>query len=106
MININVIEKSDQIKKISVSGHSDKYEGNLNLLCAGVSSIMFGILNSLDTFGLNKECITVLDNEIIIENNQLDNEVINNIFTICLIQLKTIEKSNNDFIKIKEEVSK
>ena len=80
-----------------VTGHAEY--GN-DLICASVSSIMFGLMNCLDEY--QDVTINVGENKIEIKNECKLDEV-NNFMKLTLIQLKTIEESYGEFIKVERK---
>ncbi len=85
---------------LEVKGHALFAEYGKDLVCASVSSIVFGLMNCLDDY--QDIDIKVLDNQIEINNySKLDE--INNFFKLALIQLKTIEESYGEYIKVERK---
>lgn len=99
MIKVNVQTKDSKIIRMEISGHALYAEHSKDLVCAGVSSIGFGLCNALDIL-YNKANIQVNDNMIVIgiDNPDERSEVI---MQTGLIQLKTIEEMHKKYIKIK-----
>ena len=91
----------DTYRSLNVSGHAEYDESGKDLICASVSSIMFGFMNALDE--LNEEVeIKQLTNSIKIVNHSNSKQV-QNYFELVIIQLKTIEESYGDFIKVERK---
>ena len=93
--------KDDLYTGIEVSGHAEFGEYGTDLVCASVSSIMFGFMNALDALDEDVE-IRQLDNSISIVNRS-SSKVIRDYFELTLMQLKTIEESYGDFIKVERK---
>ncbi|MBR5341318.1 MAG: ribosomal-processing cysteine protease Prp [Erysipelotrichaceae bacterium] len=93
--------KDDLYTEIEVSGHAEFGEYGKDLVCASVSSIMFGFMNALDALDEDVE-IRQLDNSISIVNRS-SSKVIRDYFELTLMQLKTIEESYGDFIKVERK---
>ncbi len=85
---------------LDVKGHALYSDPGKDLVCASVSSIVFGLLNCLDEY--QDIDISVLDSHIEINNNSKLDEV-NNFFKLTLIQLKTIEESYGEYIKVERK---
>ncbi len=85
------------IISFTISGHAESVKkGENDLVCAGVSSVVFGILNSLDEKYL---IIKIEENNISInikELNQKNSIILDVLFT----SLKTIEDRNEKYLKI------
>ena len=83
------VKKSSNI--ISISGHAGYADAGKDIVCAGVSAVVTGGINALES---EIESIKIIN-----EDNKLGVEVINSnekiqiILNTILIQLKTIEKS-------------
>ena len=86
---------------LSVTGHAEYGEYGKDLVCASVSSIMFGFMNALDALN-TKIDIEQLENEIVI-NNHSNLTVVDDYFELVIMQLKTIEESYGDFIKVERK---
>ena len=70
-------------------------------MCASVSSIMFGFMNALDALD-EKIDIEQLENDIVITNHT-NLQVVDDYFELVIMQLKTIEESYGDFIKVERK---
>lgn len=98
MIKVNVQTKDNWIIGMDVKGHAEYAEHGNDLVCAGVSCIMFGLCNALDMLcQIEAEAIS---NKIMIkiaeptERTQL-------VIQTALIQLQTVEQQFSEFITIK-----
>ena len=92
---------NDQYTSLKVSGHANYDEKGKDLVCASVSSIMFGFMNALDELNEKVE-VKQLTNEITIVNHS-DSKIIQDYFELVMIQLKTIEVSYGNFIKVERK---
>lgn len=103
MINVQVTKERELIKKISVDGHADYAEHGSDIVCAGVSAVVIGILNSIDK----------LDDDVVFDIsmseditghityrsiNSTDKEQL--LLNSLIISLQTIEENYLEFIKI------
>lgn len=96
MIEVNY--KNNKELFFSIKGHAN-YSENNDLVCAGVSSIVFGILNSLKSHNFKGE-IKVEENKILIKDETIENNNIKIVFETLIIQLKTVEDKYPSNIKI------
>ncbi len=101
MIRVIYQKKDDRISYIRVRGHAESAEYGKDLICASVSSIMFGLMNALDELDEDIE-IRQLTNDIEIRNHSTS-EVAENYFRLVLVQLRTIEEAYGDFIKVERK---
>ncbi|MBR2824897.1 MAG: ribosomal-processing cysteine protease Prp [Solobacterium sp.] len=99
MINVRVETQNNQITTMVVNGHAESDVHGNDLVCAGVSAIMFGLCNALDERMTNTK-FEVTKNEFYIQSD-LSQES-ETILRTGLIQLKTMEESYPKNIKIKQ----
>jgi len=92
--------EDDHYTYLSVKGHANSGEYGKDLICASVSSILFGLMNALDQ--IKDVQIKELTNHIEIINSS-KMELVDNYLTLVLIQLKTIEESYGEFIKVERK---
>lgn len=102
MIAVRVTVAHDFITGLSVSGHAGYDVKGKDLVCAAVSGITFGLLNAADELIPSADC-KVMDNriEILIKEPDERSELV---MRTGVIQLKTVEESDQSFIKVKMEV--
>ena len=101
MIKVTYSMVDDHYTYLNVKGHANSGEYGKDLICASVTSIMWGLMNALDDTGLDVD-IKELNNQITIVNNSKD-EVIDDYFKLTIFQLKTIEESYGEFIKVERK---
>ncbi len=100
MIKVFIKKHNDSIISIEVKGHADSAEYGKDLVCAGVSSIVVGIANTLYKKGF------LNDGKIVLESGYTYFEVINSndVYQLVLetfeIMLLTIEEDNSKYIQI------
>ena len=93
--------EGNRYQYLSVKGHADYQQHGRDLVCASVSSIMFGFMNAIDETGEDVE-ISDLGNQIIISSRS-ESEVIQNYFSIVTTKLKTIESSFGEYLKVERK---
>lgn len=108
MITVKIFRENNRMKAFEVSGHANSGPYGYDLVCAGVSAVTFGAVNSISK-------ICNVDLEIIQESsgylhvtlpNSLENEQLDKaqlLFEGMLISLQTIERDYRKFIKIKDK---
>ena len=100
MIHVRVVRKNHLIQSITVTGHADSDVYGHDLVCAIVSGIMTGLCNAMD--------ILVGEDDVIFEEGHIEihvakpNEKTDLILETGLIQLKTAEEVNQDYLKVTE----
>ncbi len=100
---IKAIFQADEDRYISldVSGHAEYGEYGKDLICAAVSSIMFGFMNAIDDLEEDVK-ITQSENRITVVDHSGSKKV-NDYFELVIMQLKTIEASYGDFIRVERK---
>lgn len=103
MIHINVQIHEGHIVGLNIHGHAQYVTDGLDVVCAGVSSIGFGLCNALDIMYKKAAC-TIANNIISIKIDEYS-DVSDIIMKTAVIQLETIEESYKKNVKIsKQEV--
>lgn len=109
MIHVTVNRTNNQITQFQVSGHADSGPYGYDLVCAGVSAIIFGSVNAVMEL-----CEAELEIEQGDEGGFLRVFVPNHVDTVkldkiqllfegMLISLETIEREYSQFIKIQNK---
>jgi len=99
MTKVVVKQNNELIQSIEIKNHAGFAESGNDIVCAAISSIVFGALNALDQFGLADDDYVIEDAYIKIVLN--DNEVFQIVVKTMIIQLQTIQESYPDYIQIK-----
>ena len=98
MIHIVVTKHGNDILEISSRGHAEYGDKGKDLVCAGVSSIIFGLLNVLE------EC--KVDYSYNQQDNLIETKIIkpthdsNVMLNVVDIQLNTIRESYPEYVEI------
>lgn len=101
MINIIIIKRKQKIKKIKVIGHAKTKKNNNNFICAIVTGIITGCLNTIDKIK-PYSCIFFIKKGIIIitvKNNSTDLQII---LQTIFYQFLTIYQQCKKNINLKE----
>ena len=101
MIKAKYEVKDGSYLSLDVKGHAEYGEYGKDLICASVSSILFGFMNALDELQENVE-IRQSENRITVEDHS-GSGTVQDYFELVIIQLKTIEESYGDFIKVERK---
>ena len=101
MIKAKYEVKDGSYLSLDVKGHAEYGEYGKDLICASVSSILFGFMNALDELQENVE-IKQAENRITVTDHS-GSVAIQDYFELVIIQLKTIEESYGDFIKVERK---
>ncbi|MEG0033964.1 MAG: ribosomal-processing cysteine protease Prp [Bacilli bacterium] len=100
MINIEIIRRDGSIIYLKSSGHADYDELGKDIVCAGVSAVIFAGLNSFES--INDFEINIVDNssvEIKTKNKITSHDV--TVLEVVYNGLKSIEESYSKYVKIK-----
>jgi uncharacterized protein YsxB (DUF464 family) len=90
--------KDRWITHLDVSGHSGSADRGEDLICAGVSTVLFGLCNALDQIA-GIETIRVDQNLIAVDIPEPD-QTTDTIMRTGLIQLMTVQEQYSQFMKI------
>ncbi len=101
MIKVLYEVRDERYVSLDVSGHAEYGEYGKDLICASASSIMFGLMNALDALG-EDVLIEQEDNRIMIEDHS-SSDVVQDYFELVIMQMKTIEASYGDFIRVERK---
>ncbi|NBL00292.1 MAG: ribosomal-processing cysteine protease Prp [Erysipelotrichia bacterium] len=100
MVKVEVVLQKQQVKEITVKNHANSGEYGQDLVCAGVSCITFGILNTLNELYENACDLIVNEAYVKIVNKEVMNENVQTILKTMYIQLLTMEKKYGKYIKL------
>ena len=100
MIHVRVVRKNHLIQSITVTGHADSDVYGHDLVCAIVSGIMTGLCNAMDELA-GEDNMIVEEGRIEIHVSKPDSKT-DLILETGLIQLKTAEEVNQDYLKVTE----
>ena len=98
MIRVNCSESDGHITHLEVRGHADYAAHGEDLVCAGVSTVVFGLCNALDEIA-GIDTIRVDQNLIAVDILKPD-QTTDTIMRTGLIQLMTVEEQYSHFMKI------
>ena len=101
MIKVTINYRNDCIEELVVKGHSNFAPKGSDIVCAGVSAIVIGGLNAIDSL-VNNNGIDYEVSDGYVRMSNLSNVEVQNILKIIIIQLKSVEDSYSKPIKIVE----
>lgn len=101
MIHINATRKDNKIIYLSIKGHANYDTKGKDIVCAAISAIAVGGINALT----NPKSFNLKVNEGDVEIEQISETTKNDYIVLetMLIQLKTVEESYPDRIKVIEK---
>lgn len=102
MTYVDVKLENGYLNLLVISGHAFYSDKGFDIVCSGISSVVFGILNALVEYGFEKENIIVNEEEIIITKITIDSNI-QLIINVLLIQLETIREQYPNYLTIKKQ---
>lgn len=102
MITVNVKYANDTLTKLVISGHALSAEPGKDLVCAGVSAVAVGALNSLEAVDASFE-IVMKDGYIKVVPQHVMSPHNTTVLNVLVTSLKTITQSYGEYIQINEE---
>lgn len=99
-VDIEFANEGKFIESIEVEGHANSAPYPHDLVCAAVSAIVVGSMNALENS--DEYNIEIEEGHVMFESNKKLTDHDNTVLETMIIQLKTIELSYKNTIKIKE----
>ncbi|WP_423364619.1 ribosomal-processing cysteine protease Prp [Mycoplasma sp. P36-A1] len=98
MTSVKVVRSNDFVNRIQISNHANAADYGEDVVCAGISAVIFGGLNALVMSGLDQTRVEIKDAFVNVDLTQ--NEKLQIIAQTIIIQLETIQESYPDYIDI------
>lgn len=102
MTKVKITYQSNKIVKITVKGHAGFADKGEDLVCAGVSSIVFGTMNAIEELCSNHCVFDIIEANVSIVVKK-DSEKLNTMLEMMVIQLLSIAESYPSYLKIEKE---
>ncbi|MDR1795427.1 MAG: ribosomal-processing cysteine protease Prp [Erysipelotrichaceae bacterium] len=95
MIQVTVESHKKRLKSLVVTGHAQSADQGQDLVCAGVSCIVFGGCNAIDTLkcGRYHKLTDLIE---IVSGNEKGSDIL----TVLLIQLQTVAEEYPHYVQI------
>lgn len=103
MIKVEITKEVDVIKQVTVDGHADFSEHGSDIVCAGVSAVVFGLINAVDELDDDVQFdISANEDETghLTYRSLMATEKEQLLLNAMLVALKTIEENYSDYITI------
>lgn len=101
MISVNVTFIDQKIQQIEISGHSNFDRHGKDIVCAGVSAIVYGSINAIDQVKKNQIEFKIKEGYTFIKVKK-DSSNLQLLLKMMLVQLQTLEETYGQFIKINQ----
>ena len=93
----------EDIVAYEISGHAMSDEPGKDLVCAGVSAVVFGLTNALIGLGLDESKIKQDDGYLYVDTINIDEDM-NALLYGLIVSLETIEREHDEYISVTMEV--
>ncbi len=100
MTKIKIFKNDSFISQIEIRGHALSGKYNEDIVCAGISSVVFGICNALEQLSVYNENQIVFEDELIKIPNITNQKEVQLICKTLIVQLQTIKRSYPKYIDI------
>jgi len=100
MTQVKILKTGSVISEVEVKGHALSGLYNHDIVCAGISSVVFGICNALETLSIYDENQIIFKDDMIKITNLLDLKDVQLICQVMIVQLQTIKRSYPKYIEI------
>ncbi|CCZ85991.1 putative uncharacterized protein [Firmicutes bacterium CAG:631] len=101
MISVNVTFIDQKIQQIEISGHANFDRHGKDIVCAGVSAIVYGSINAIDQVKKNQIEFKIKEGYTFIKVKK-DSSNLQLLLKMMLVQLQTLEETYGQFIKINQ----
>lgn len=103
MITAKFKYDGEDVVSYEVSGHAMSDDPGKDLVCAGVSAIVFGLTNALIGLGLDEERVKLDDGYLRVDTTDADEDM-NALIYGLIVSLETIEHEHDEYLTVVMEV--
>jgi len=103
MISAKFEYSGEDVVAYEISGHAMSDELGKDLVCAGVSAVVFGITNALIGLGLDEAKVKTGDGYLRVDTADIDEDM-NALVYGLIVSLETIEREHDEYISVTMEV--
>lgn len=100
MITAKFEYTGEDVVAYEVSGHAMSAEPGKDLVCAGVSAVVFGITNALIGLGLEESNVKMKDDGYLRVDTRDTDEDMNALIYGLIVSLETIERENDEYLAV------
>ena len=98
MVNVSLLVKKEDIKGFEITGHADFDDYGKDIVCAGISTLVYTIINTIDQY---TDQFEYSDNEelmrLFVDYKSIEVKVILNTFKTGI---ETLVQSYGDYVKL------
>ena len=99
MITAKFEYTGEDISAYEISGHAMSAEPGRDLVCAGVSAVVFGLTNALIGLGLDESKVKLSDGYLRVDTRETDEDM-NALIYGLIVSLETIERENDEYLSV------
>lgn len=100
MTQVTVTKKNNLFWEIEIKGHALSGKYNEDIVCAGISSVVFGICNALSELTNYNEDLIIFKEGLIKIPQISEEKEVQLICEVMIVQLETIKRSYPQYIEI------
>jgi len=89
----------EDVASYEISGHAMSNEPGKDLVCAGVSAVVFGLTNALIGLGLDESNVKLDDGYLRVDTHDADEDM-NALIYGLIVSLETIERENDEYLLV------
>ena len=104
MISAKFEYSGEDVVAYEISGHAMSNEPGKDLVCAGVSAVVFGITNALIGLGLDEGSVQTKDDGYLRVDLVDIDEDMNALVYGLIVSLETIEREHDEYISVIMEI--
>lgn len=103
MITAKFEYTGDEVQAYEISGHAYSDEPGKDLVCAGVSAVVFGLTNALIGLGLDEAKVKLDDGYLRVDTTDADEDM-NALIYGLIVSLETIEREHDEYLSVVMEL--
>jgi len=102
MITAKFEYEGEDVVAYEISGHAMSNDIGKDLVCAGVSAVVFGLTNALIGLGLDEEKVKLDEGYLRVDTRNADEDM-NALIYGLIVSLETIERENDEYLLVVTE---
>jgi uncharacterized protein YsxB (DUF464 family) len=99
MITAKFEYAGEDVASYEISGHAMSDEPGKDLVCAGVSAVVFGLTNALIGLGLDEGKVKLADGYLKVDTTDADEDM-NALIYGLIVSLETIEREHDEYLSV------
>ena len=103
MITAKFEYAGEDVVAYEISGHASSDVPGKDLVCAGVSAVVFGLTNALIGLGLDESRVKQEDGYLHVDTTDADEDM-NALIYGLIVSLETIEREHDEYLSVIMEV--